>query len=179
MTHDGLPRTLVDSLWKREAAGGAASCAVPFPGRYPLSIKRASAADGVALHAARVGGGFEHPAFGGRFAGAAREALGCTPPSPNVKYFYRESPHRPRSRMSEAASRKKIAAPWSRPAATSAVIGAIWSHPEGPRAAVAEFNEVFVAISSSLARARAGGCLPECTNRSYKSNAGRLGSIAL
>ena len=115
-----------------------------------------SAADGVALHAARVGGGFEHPAFGGRFAGAAREALGCTPPSPNVKYFYRESPHRPRSRMSEAASRKKIAAPWSRPASTSAVIGAIWSHPEGPRAAVAEFNEVFVAISSSLARARAG-----------------------
>ena len=24
-----------------------------------------------------------------------------------------------------------------------AVIGAIWSHPKGPRAAVAEFNEVF------------------------------------
>src|SRR5208282_5294668 len=32
-----------------------------------------SAADGVALHAARVGGGFEHGAFWGRLAGAARE----------------------------------------------------------------------------------------------------------
>ena len=41
---------------------------------FIVFIRRASAADGVALHAARIGGSFEHGAFRGRLAGAAGEA---------------------------------------------------------------------------------------------------------
>src|SRR5216684_6540966 len=65
---------LVDSVQKQEVAGLVAVWATRTPVRKPPPPRPPSPSDGVALHSAGIGGGFEHRPLRGRFAGATGEA---------------------------------------------------------------------------------------------------------